>query len=180
MRCSPPLYLAMLLMGAITASAKNVTQTPDHVIEEGDPLPLQSRAVRVYLWADAYRIGLYFSEQDTIRDLIEHPSEVAVRVEILTDHLPEDPPEAWVEVFREHLSEKLKNRLVRGFAELKPDDVLWFIHDEKGDSRITFNHEPIAVTSGYGMMRSMLLLWVGSDPISWQLREDLIDDYRDD
>lgn len=152
-----------------------MSETPQHVIETGEPLPLQGRAVREYLWVDVYRLGVYFAEDASLHDLLRHPAEVAVRIEIMAEQLPSEPPPAWAEVFRDHLSPRLSEKLMRQFAELAPGDVLWFVHDLSGDSRITINRDEFAVATGYGLMRSMLRLWLGAEPVSPALREEIID-----
>ncbi len=171
----------LALLGAWNAAVADIVKkTPAHVTADSTPLPLQGRAVREYLWVDVYRIGVYFPDDVALRSLLKAPADVAVRIEILTDRLPEEPPEEWAAVFRDHLSGVLSAGLMQEFARLERGDVLWFVHDESGNSTITVNRDEFAVATGYGLVRGMLRLWLGPDPVSPPLREELIEDIRDE
>lgn len=170
------LLCSTMMICCVDTSAQALTETPPSIVDEGPPLPLQGRAVREYLWVDVYRIGLYFADDVDLKELLLQPNPVAVRLEIMTNKLPDKPPAEWRTVFRDHLSEPLTKVVINGFATLEKRDVLWFVHDDSGDTSIKINHHDIATATGYGLMRALLRMWIGADPVSEPLREELIED----
>lgn len=114
--------IALLNLSSLTM-AEPAPRTPPHVTSDDTRLPVQGRAVREFLWVDVYRIGLYFSDDIALRSLLVRPAEVAVRIEIITDQLPSEPPQEWAEVFRDHLSAPLSAALMQGFAQLRKGDT---------------------------------------------------------
>ncbi len=134
-----------------------------------------SSGVRSYNFLDVYQCALYLPKKHkpvaSIRDL-EHP--VAIRIEILTSMLPDKMPPVWRETIDSEVTGKAFRRFKRGFASLDEGDVLLFVYLPGKATSLFLNDKHQFKDPGPGLMEALLEQWIGSHPISEDLKQALL------
>lgn len=139
-----------------------------------------SSGVRSYNLIDVYRCTLYFPKNEkpdqgklaaSVKKLV---SPVAIHIEILTSLLPDKMPEVWRETIESEVTGKAFRRFQKGFAGLDEGDVLLFSYLPEKDTQLLLNGKPVFKDPGPGLMQGLLEQWMGSNPISEDLKEVLI------
>ncbi len=134
-----------------------------------------SSGVRSYNFVDVYQCALYLHDKNkpvaSIRDL-EHP--VAIRIEILTSMLPDKMPPVWRETIEDEVTGKAFRRFKRGFASLDEGDVLLFVYMPGEATSLFLNGKRLFKDPGPGLMEALLEQWIGSHPVSEDLKQALL------
>lgn len=146
--------------------------------------PLSS-GVRTYNLIDVYQCVLYISNQNELnpdqrnkKQLIaslkslQYP--MALRVEILTSMLPEKMPGAWRETIQSEVTGKAFRKFKKGFAGLDEGDILFFMYKPGESTRLFLNNEQVFEDPGSGLMEGLIDQWLGSRPISEDLKQALL------
>lgn len=140
-----------------------------------------SSGIRSYNFIDVYQCALYFPANEkpnqnklaaAAKDL---KSPIAIRIEISTSMLPDKMPDVWRETIESEVTGKAFHRFRKGFARLDEGDVLLFLYLPGEGTRLLLNDKPVFKDPGPGLMQGLLEQWVGSNPISEDLKQALIE-----
>jgi len=139
-----------------------------------------SSGIRTYNFVDVYQCTLYFSSQDkpkkdqltAVIKNIEYP--IAIRIKILTSMLPDKMPEFWRETIEGEVTGKAFSRFQKGFSNLNEEDILVFTYLSGKGTRLYLNDKLLFNDPGPGLMQGLLEQWIGSQPISEDLKQALI------
>jgi hypothetical protein len=141
-----------------------------------------SSGIRSYNLIDVYQCGFYFYgvekfEKDNLMASIHSlNSAFAIRIIILTSMLPETMPDQWRKTIEEEVTGRALNRFKKGFARLNENDVLAFAYLPGKGTRFFLNGKFLFKDPGSGLMQSLLEQWIGSQPVSEDLKQVLIGD----
>jgi len=139
-----------------------------------------SSGLRSYNLVDVYLCALYLPNNDkrskdeliTSINTLEFP--VVIRIEILTSMLPDQMPEVWRETIESEVTGKAFYRFRKGFSSLNEGDVLFFVYIPRESTRLFLNDKFLFEDSGPGLMQGLLEQWIGSHPISEDLKQALL------
>ena len=165
--------LSILGVGLTIASAN---ESPPPVLNLNNlTWTIHSSGIRSIIFVDAYQCAFYLHNRDkpiaTIRNL-EYP--VAIRIKILTSMLPDKMPEVWRETIESEVTGKAFRRFQKGFLNLDEGDVLLFMYLPGETTSLFLNDKLIFKDPGPGLMQALLEQWIGSHPISEDLKQALI------
>ena len=136
--------------------------------------------IRTYGLIDVYQCAIYRPQDRTLtsKKLVASiktlKTPVAIRIQILTSMLPDKMPEVWKETVKSEVTGKAFHRFRKGFARLDEGDVLLFVYLPGEATRLFLNNKPVFKDPGPGLMQSLLEQWVGSQPISEDLKQALL------
>jgi hypothetical protein len=127
-----------------------------------------------------YRCTLYQPEKQNLTldklaasiEALESP--LAIRIEILTSMLPDKMPEAWRETIKSEVTGKAFRRFRKGFADLDEGDILLFVYLPGEATHLFLNDKLVFKDPGPGLMQGLLEQWIGSQPISEELKQALL------
>ena len=136
-----------------------------------------STGIRSYRFVDVYQCTLYLPDKDepiSSLDLLKLEYPVAIRIEILTSMLPDKMPEVWRETIESEVTGKAFRRFQKGFLNLDEGDVLLFMYLPGETTSLFLNDKLLFKDPGPGLMQALLEQWIGSHPISEDLKQALI------
>ncbi len=156
----------------------------DVLAEEGPPstLTLENRdwvlassGIRTYAFIDVYQCSLYLKESGKVRKtILEKKQPVTIRVKILTSELPGQVPDTWKETIKPEVSDKVYKRFKKNFRKLEEGDELLFSYTPGKATLLYLNRDKVFSDPGVELMHSLLDQWIGEDPISDDLKNNLI------
>ena len=134
-----------------------------------------SSGIRSYIFVDVYQCSLYLHYKDKpIASTITLEYPIAIRIEILTSMLPDKMSEAWRETVVSEVTAKAFRRFQKGFLNLDEGDVLLFLYLPGEATSLFLNDKLLFKDPGPGLMQDLLEQWIGSHPISEDLKQALI------
>jgi len=171
--------LAGLLGAATSAQAAQVagiTLSPTETVQ-GHQLLLTGCGVREELWMDLYAVSLYLpqgtaAEASRIRD-----SSVPklLQLDVTYDgSVPNGLPDDWAQRLREQVSREFIRTLQNQYNDLKYGDTVRIAYVPNGGTTLSVNGRVVTTRPGSGLMDAMLDLWIGTDPISSNLKRLLL------
>jgi hypothetical protein len=142
----------------------------------GQELGLAGCAPREVLWRDVYALGLYLPRAQTTVGYIRDPSTAkALRLKVAYEgDVPDELPDKWQEALRRAYSQDLVRTLQGHYRTLKTGDTLTASYAPGRDTTILLNGEPIISKPGHGLMDALLGLWIGRDPVSEDMRREIL------
>jgi len=163
-----------IFLGGLAIASGNASPPPDLKLNNLT-WTHHSSGIRSYYFVDAYQCALYLHNKDKpiapIRNL-EYP--VAIRIKILTSMLPGKMPEVWRETIESEVTGKAFRRFQKGFFNLDEGDVLLFMYLPGEATSLFLNDKLLFKDPGPGLMRALLEQWIGSHPVSEDLKQALI------
>ena len=171
--------LAGLLGAATSAQAAQVagiTLSPTETVQ-GHQLLLTGCGVREELWMDLYVVSLYLprgtaAEASRIRD-----SSVPKLLQLDVTYngsVPNGLPVSWAQRLREQVSREFIRTLQNQYNDLKYGDTVRIAYVPNGGTTLSVNGRVVTTRPGSGLMDAMLDLWIGTDPISSNLKRLLL------
>ena len=168
-----------ILSGGLGVASANASP-PSSLNSTSLTWALHSSGVRSYNFIDVYQCALYFpanekpNQEKLTASAKDLKSPVAIRIEISTSMLPDKMPDVWRETIESEVTGKAFLHFRKGFARLDEGDVLLFLYLPGEGTRLLLNDKPVFKDPGPGLMQSLLEQWVGSNPISEDLKQALI------
>lgn len=143
----------------------------------GQELVLAGCGTREILWQDLYSLGLYLPQA------VMAPSEIlspdtpkAVRLHVLYEgELPGSIPEEWREPLRRKLPPDLMDTVQAFFGRVESGDVATIAYTPTGGTVLQVNGETDTQVPGHQLVQALLELWIGAQPVSPDLRRDLLE-----
>lgn len=165
----------VMIASAGTAGAAIEAGPPPALTVAGERLGLAACAEREVLWIDVYDLGLYLDGSVTPAQVRDPSAAKAVRVRVVYGG---DPPDRLPRAWREALAAAYPDEFVRRFEDhyrsIGPDDTLTAAYAPGGGTTILHNGEPVLAEPGHRLMDVLLGLWIGPDPVSREMRRDLL------
>jgi hypothetical protein len=161
--------------GGLAIASANASPPPLEIKLNNLTWTHHSSGIRSYIFVDVYQCALYLHDKDTpIASIgnLEYP--VAIRIEILTSMLPDKMPETWRETMLSEVTAKAFRRFQKGFLHLDKGDVLLFLYLPMESTILFLNDKLLFKDPGPGLMQALLEQWIGSHPISEDLKQALI------
>jgi len=169
--------MSIFLGGLVSASA-NTSPPPDLKLNNL-PWVHYSSGIRSYRFVDVYQCALYLPDKDkpfVSLDLKKLEFPVAIRIEVLTSMLPDKMPDVWRKTIKPEIIDKAFRRFQKGFSNLNKGDVLLFMYLPGEATSLFLNDELLFKDPGPELMQALLEQWVGSHPVSEDLKQALLKD----
>jgi hypothetical protein len=179
-------FVLLISVFALPATAREVAgkQIPEEIhLKNGTILQLNGVGIRYKLFFKIYIAELY----------LEHPSSDADQVvgtegnrRIIMDFLYDDVPkeklvDGWNTGFQQNLSEEKFNELKpkiskfnEMFTDMKDGDQVVLDYVPEKGTEIFIRGESLGHISGKDFNDALLLIWLGKEPVSSDLREELL------
>ncbi|PIR00251.1 MAG: hypothetical protein COV66_07130 [Nitrospinae bacterium CG11_big_fil_rev_8_21_14_0_20_45_15] len=170
------LILMSIFLGELAPASANVS-SPAHLKLNNVSWIHHSSGIRSYNFVDIYQCALYFPDKGKpfeSLDLTKLENPVAIRVEVLTSMLPDHMPDVWRETIKPEIIDKAFRRFQKGFLSLEEGDVLIFMYLPGEATSLFLNEKLLFADPGPGLMEALIEQWVGSHPISEDLKEALM------
>jgi chalcone isomerase-like protein len=167
-------FLILIQFVTLNAYADDNT-IPDSVYFKDEELDLLGDGIRREFLLDVYQIGFYSDVKD-ISKLVKTAAEfpLAIRIKVLTNLLPDEPPSHWVTLFSKVLNEEQFEIFITHYAMLQEGDVLAInFRPEKGSS-ISIRGNRIININDADFIRVVIDGFIGSEPVSTDLKESIL------
>lgn len=167
---------SLILIQAISVNALAAdTGIPESVYFKDEELDLLGDGIRREFLLDVYEIGFYSDVRDInnlVLDAAEFP--LAIRIKVLTNLLPDDPPSHWETLFRKVLNDKQFELFLSHYSMLQAGDVLAInFRPEKGSS-ISMRGKRIISINDKEFIKVVINGFIGSDPVSTELKNSIL------
>lgn len=137
-------------------------------------VPLLTSGTRKELWVDVYRCGIYTRQEKTLTRPHKGAA-LAIAFLVQTDLLPDAPPRAWRASLAKSITPTQYATLAKSFATLDPGEQLMFVHRPGSGTSVTLDGEELFSVEHDSLIETVLEMLVGRDPVSADLKEQLID-----
>lgn len=145
-------------------------------------LDLLACGIRTKLWfVDLYAVSLYgpstASESGALlpEQFLDGQTSKSARIDIVYDgDIPGDIPAAWRDYLLERLDPDTIAALARVLADVGRGDVVEIDYAEATGSTLKYNDRLVHETKNQDLIRAMVQLWIGDDPVSKRLSDELI------
>ena len=170
-----------IFAGGLNLASANANPPADFRIDN-QTWTHHSSGIRSYNFVDVYQCVLYLPKKNkpTNKKLIESVENldfpVAIRIKILTSMLPDKMPEDWRQTIESEVTGKAFHRFQKGFSSLDEGDILLFLFSPGEGTRLLLNDKLMFKDPGPGLMQGLLEQWMGSHPISEDLKQALIEE----
>lgn len=172
------LACAVPLAGAAPAwSARiaGVTLPPTETVGSAQ-LQLVGCSAREKLWMDLYAVSLYLPrEMASVARMTDDGVPKLVRLDVTYDgKVPDGLPSEWKQRLREHVSQEFLQTLEAHYNTLRGGDTVRVSYTPGGGTTLSVNGRTVATRPGGELMNAMLKLWVGPDPVSQDIKSQLL------
>jgi hypothetical protein len=181
--CRKGYLITALLLGAVAAGPQRAEaaevageRLPRSLLADGQQLALAGCAPRQVLWKDIYALGLYLPGPGTTADRLRDPATAkAALVKVAYEgEVPDEPPQEWEEQLRQAASEEVVQTFRRHYRTVEPGDAITITYTPERGTTIQLNDEPIISEPGHQLMDALLGMWVGRNPVSEGMRDELL------
>lgn len=174
-----PQFLGLLLFVSINTGVYACDQqadAPSTIHLTGNNLELLGEGIRQELLVNVYHLALY-SEADNIDTLLNSVDSypVAIRIEILTDILPDSPPDQWSNLFREVMSPGHFNLLIKNYKNLADGDILLLSYLPGKGTSVFMKDKLLFKTTESGFIEAVIDGFIGSEPFSAELKQSILE-----
>lgn len=161
---------------AQAAQVAGVTLPPAETVQ-GRQLRLAGCAVRESLWMELYAVSLYLP-QGTPADagrILDDGTAKLLRLDVTYDgQVPNGLPQDWAQRLRDEVSRDFMRTLQNQYNQLKAGDTVRIFYVPGQGTTLSVNGNTVTTRPGGELMRSMLGLWIGRDPVSGNMRRLLL------
>ena len=150
---------------------------PQRMTAFGRTLELAGCAQRETLWMEPYAVSLYLPNPRAARAdrLLEAGVPKIVRLDVTYEgSVPDDIPEGWAERLRRELSSELYRVVQRLYSGLTSGDTVVFAYAPEEGTTVTVNGRVVKRTGDDRLIRALLSMFVGSDPVSANMKRLLL------
>lgn len=170
------LLVLIVLMGpAPGAGAVAQSWFPEFLHIAGSDLIRNGVGVRSVFFTDVYQCALYLPQkQEDAMDIIEFKGPMILRVEAKTSAL-DSIPESWRRTLREEVTDQTFKGFQSLFRDLQDGDRIQIAYLPARGTRVELNGEQLFMTPYRGALRSFLEQWLGDNPVSASLKDDLLE-----
>jgi hypothetical protein len=167
---------ALGIAAALVWLAGPAAGAPPRVEFGEQTLVRNGEGTRDRLGVDVYRLTLYVPERTTGESRLRSPDQpVALRYEMLwPGPVPDEHPKRWQEELLPVLSDAQVERLRENLKTMGKGDVLWIRYVPGQGTTVERGDRVLVRDPSRDVMDAYLNLWLGSDPLSDGLREDLL------
>lgn len=176
---------AAFVVVALFLPVSTIAAAPPTVVLDDLLLERNGSGIREMLWIDIYEAALYlpsnrlaeFRRSDTLT--LDADTPAAFHIELLIGEVPSITAK-WRDIFERHMSPAQLARLEAAYDRLGKGDVILFHYRPGIGTVIAMNAESSERADGSGLMAELLAQWVGPDPVSRDLRAELMGHSRAD
>lgn len=137
---------------------------------------------REIMTIDVYRVELAArtSHSPTMVAMRDETTPVRLRIQVSSDiSLPDEPPTSWVTRLEPKLSNEDMTEFDAIFSRVDAGDVMTVVFSPARGTRILLNKKQVLHRDGKGLMHALVALWIGENPLSDSLKEDILDPDED-
>lgn len=149
---------------------------PEQIEVDGQVLVKVGEGTRERLTVDLYQVSLYLPSERADLQRINDPSvPKAFQIEVLYGGgTPDDIPEQWAEELLPPLPEEKVGELRQVYQGLEEGDQLRVTYTPGSSTAVTLNGETVFSDPGAGLMRGLVDVFLGPDPVSEDVRSNLL------
>lgn len=154
---------------------KDLPALPDRIPTEAGTLVIAASGVRDMLFWDLYRLAIYVPAGRSVQDLSSDPAMPrCLHLQLMIDGPPPKRiPKDWREALKPILSETEYDAIISHYRKLRKGDTLTVaFNGTETESR--FNETTFMKTNGAGLADAFFGLYLGDDPVSDDLKEELM------
>lgn len=142
----------------------------------GNNLELLGEGIRQELLVNVYHLALY-SEADNTNALLKSVTSypVAIRIEVLTDILPDIPPDHWLKLFSETMTPDHFNLLVENYKKLADGDVLLLSYLPGEGTSVFMRDKLLFKTPESRIIEAVINGIIGPEPFSTELKQSILE-----
>ena len=160
---------------AWSAEVAGVALPPTESVQ-GMPLQLVGCSVREKLWMDLYAVSLYLPrEMTSVARMTDNQVPKLVRLDVTYDgQVPNGLPSEWKQRLQPQVSQEFMRTLEGHYNNLRGGDTVRVSYAPSSGTALSVNGNTVATRPGDDLMNAMLKLWVGADPVSQDIKRDLL------
>lgn len=160
---------------AWSAQVAGVTLPPTETAG-GTQLQLAGCSVREKLWMDLYAVSLYLpQDMASVARMTDDQVPKLVRLDVTYDgQVPNGLPSEWKQRLQPQVSPEFMQTLESHYNNLRGGDTVRISYAPGGGTTLSVNGNTIATRLGGDLMNAMLRLWVGTDPVSQDIKRNLL------
>lgn len=164
--CAAPAWAAQIAGGAL----------PPTETVGGTQLQLVGCSAREKLWMDLYAVSLYLPrEMASVARMTEDGVPKLVRLDVIYDgEVPNGLPSEWKQRLQEHVLQEFMQTLESHYNTLRGGDTVRISYAPGGGTTLSVNGKTVATRPGGDLMDAMLKLWVGPNPVSQNVKSELL------
>lgn len=140
-------------------------------------LVLNGAGFRETWWTKVYEAALYLPQRTADLAFIRDPATpkaIRIRVTYAEGTKDQDVPDSWYEEIRPEVSAEQMDQLEAAYARLQHNDTILIAYRPQGGSTVWKNEQEILTEPGHGLVEGLLNLWLGSEPVSDNLKRALL------
>ena len=169
-------YLTGTSTSALAAQVAGITLAPTETVH-GQTLHLTGCGVREELWMEIYTVSLYLP-QGTLADasrIRERNVPKLLRLDVTYNgSVPNGLPDEWAQRLREQVSHEFIRTLQNQYNDLKQGDTVRIAYVPNEGTTLSVNGQVVTTRTGAELMDAMLDLWIGTNPISGNIKRLLL------
>lgn len=160
---------------AWSAEIAGVTLPPTEAVGSTQ-LQLAGCSAREKLWMDLYVVSLYLPrDMAGVARMTDDGVPKLVRLDVTHDgKVPNGLPSEWRQRLQRHVSQEFMQTLESHYNNLRGGDTVRVSYTPGGGTTLSVNGNTVATRPGGDLMDAMLKLWVGQDPVSQDIKRDLL------
>jgi len=179
------LFLLVSLASQVNAREIAAVNVPEELTaSDGAALHLNGAGIRYKLFFKIYIAGLYLQHPSSdVSKVIGDEGQKRVVMHFLYDEVGKDKLiEAWNEGFHANTNQQQLTSLQAGISQFnsmfdnvkKGDDIFLDFIPGKG-TQVTIRNQVKGIVSGKDFNDALLTIWLGKEPVSPELRKELLD-----
>ena len=160
---------------AWSAQVASVALPPTETVG-GTRLQLVGCSVREKLWMDLYAVSLYLpQDMASVARMTDDQVPKLVRLDVTYDgQVPNGLPSQWRQRLQPQVSQQFMQTLESHYNNLRGGDTVQVSYAPGGGTTLSVNGNTIATRPGGDLMNTMMSLWVGANPVSQDIKRDLL------
>ncbi|MFT5397091.1 MAG: hypothetical protein ACI85N_002309 [Gammaproteobacteria bacterium] len=171
------IFAVLILMQTFSLYAfGDNSEIPNDLDLEDEILQLLGGGIRNDYFIDIYHIGFY-SDAKKIEEIqkTEISHHIAVRIEVLTDILPDTPPPYWMNLFNEVLNQEQFELFTKNYAKLSNGDVLAINFIPGKGTYIYMKKKRLLVIKSNELITAVIKGFIGPNPVSDDLKDSILE-----
>ncbi|CAN8140297.1 Chalcone isomerase domain-containing protein [uncultured Thiomicrorhabdus sp.] len=171
--------LCAALLGPAQAKMQPVNDAPISVDEQAlADLPLRSQSTATWLFIDVYNAYLYAPRNTQARTVLDKQTPLKLRLCYLHEISKEEFVEAASKALPQSLDAPLKQAvkgLHQAYQKVQPNDCYQLSYSPQQGVILSLNDKPVYQSKTPGFKELYFGIWLGKEPLSESVKEDLLE-----
>lgn len=171
------LFAGLLACAAPAWSAQiaGVTLPPTESVQ-GTQLQLAGCAAREELWMDLYAVSLYLPQGATGNArMTDDQMPKLIRLDVTySGEIPDGLPSEWKERLQQRVSQEFIQTLQNQYNNLRGGDAVRISYVPGNGTTLSVNGNTVVTRPGSDLMNAMMDVWIGSNPVSDNIKRHLL------